>query len=146
MYDKEVANSSGFFKDPVTKVPLTGREPRVIQCTLTETGSLVWPQIKASDGSFIRLTYALWTDEEKQIYKKYRNKDAVQSAHSQVVYTRHADMAVAACDTLIGVWFFNGRKYYILSVKGKYGYCVVAENKLPAGLLDDIYANMEVSE
>jgi len=146
MYDKEVANSSGFFRDPVTKVPLTGREPRVVQCALSETGSLVWPQIKASDGSFIRLTYALWTDEEKQIYKKYRNKDTVQSTHSQVVPTKHTDIAVAACDTMIGVWFLNGRKQYILSVKGEQGYCIVAEDKLPVGLLDDIYASMEVSE
>ena len=146
MYDKEVANSSGFFKDPVTKAQLTGREPRVVQCALSETGSLVWPQIKASDGSFIRLTYALWTDEEKQVYKKYRNKDTAQSTHSQVVPTKHADIAVAACDTVIGVSFLNGRKQYILSVKGKQGYCVVAEDKLPAGLLDGIYANMEVSE
>lgn len=66
------ANSNGYFKDPSTGDWLTGLEPRSVSISITDTGSLVWPEVKLSDGSSVKIVYKLWTDEEKQIYKQYR--------------------------------------------------------------------------
>ena len=71
-FDPEVANSNGFFKDPKTKADLTGKEKRVIQCSIDDTGKLIWPQVQFSDGSVGKIVYKLWTNEEKAIYKQYR--------------------------------------------------------------------------
>lgn len=68
----EVQNSSGYFKDPITKEDLTGLESRVIECSITDEGKLIWPQIKFSDGTTGKIVYRLWTAEEKKIYKEYR--------------------------------------------------------------------------
>lgn len=67
------ANSNGYFKDPLTGDWLTGLEPRSVAISITDTGSLVWPEVKISDGSSVKIVYKLWTDEEKQIYKQYRS-------------------------------------------------------------------------
>lgn len=90
-YDPSVANSNGYFKDPVTKQDLTGNEPRVVQCAIEDSGKLIWPQVKFSDGSVGKIVYKLWTAEEKAIYKQYRSlsKQKVpptkkEPAHSQM--------------------------------------------------------------
>lgn len=67
------ANSNGYFKDPLTGDWLTGLEPRSVNIAITETGSLIWPEVKISDGSSVKIVYKLWTDEEKQVYKQYRS-------------------------------------------------------------------------
>jgi len=66
------ANSNGYFKDPGTGEWLTGLEPRSVKATITESGSLIWPEVKASTGESIRLVYKCWTAEEKALYKQYR--------------------------------------------------------------------------
>lgn len=71
-YDPEVANSSGFFKDPVTKEDLSVDTPRVVPCKL-ENGKFTWPCVLCSDGTqLLKIVYKYFTDEEKQLYKQYR--------------------------------------------------------------------------
>ena len=71
-YDPEVANSSGFFKDPVTKEDLSVDTPRVVLCKL-ENGKFTWPCVLCSDGTqLLKIVYKYFTDEEKLLYKQYR--------------------------------------------------------------------------
>jgi len=71
-FDPEVANSGGFFKDPVTKQWLTGNEPRVVEGHIDEKGKYVVPQIKLSDGSTGKLVFRFWSKKEKELYDIYR--------------------------------------------------------------------------
>jgi len=75
-YDPEVANSSGYFKDPVTKEDLSVGMPRVAEPTMEEW---TWPLVAASDGSQIKIVYAYFTDFEKQCYKAYRARGSASS-------------------------------------------------------------------
>ena len=97
-FDPEVANSNGFFKDPKTKVDLTGKEKRVIQCSIDDTGKLIWPQVQFSDGSVGKIVYKLWTNEEKAIYKQYRANGKVRIKPEKPI-DKHADDADDADDT-----------------------------------------------
>ena len=73
-YDPEVANSSGYFKDPITKEDLSPETPRVVQCELKD-GKFIWPCVAASDGSqLLKIVYKYFTDEEKDLYKAYRGR------------------------------------------------------------------------
>lgn len=71
----EVKNSSGYFKDPVTFEDLSVAMPREVVCSVTEEGRFVWPQVRVSDGSLVKIVYKYFTDEEKQLYKEYRSHD-----------------------------------------------------------------------
>ena len=72
MIDTRYANSSGYFKDPVTGEDLSVDTPRVIQCELRD-GKFIWPQVAVSDGSaLIKIVYKYFTEEEKSLYKQYR--------------------------------------------------------------------------
>lgn len=79
--DPEVANSNGFFKDPGTRQPLTGAEERVVKCELLPNGKLVWPQVRFSDGTQGKIVFKLWTAEEKETYKRYRNVGKSEPVH-----------------------------------------------------------------
>lgn len=76
-YDPEVANSSGYFKDPVTKEDLSVSMPRVVEPTMEEW---TWPLVTASDGTQIKIVYAYFTDFEKQCYKAYRARGSASSS------------------------------------------------------------------
>lgn len=159
-FDPEVANSGGFFKDPKTKVDLTGQEKRVIQCSIDNTGKFVWPQVQFSDGSVGKIVYKLWTNEEKAIYKQYRangkvrikpEKPAIkqvkvteqtdEGTHSHVeAYKEPSGESVPAgstlsyikkCDEHLGVWIFEGVLYDLLSVKGSHSYMPIPRSLIP---------------
>lgn len=107
--DKSVANSNGYFKDPVTKQDLSANMPRVIKAGIEDSGKFIWPQVQVSNGTVVKIVYKYFTDEEKQIYKQYRalgkskvhvsvpvaHKEQVKEAipvkgHSQVKYDTEA--------------------------------------------------------
>ena len=71
----EVKNSSGYFKDPVTFEDLSADMPREVVCSVTDEGKFIWPQVRVSDGSLVKIVYKYFTDEEKQLYKEYRSHD-----------------------------------------------------------------------
>lgn len=74
-YDTRFANSSGYFKDPVSGNDLSPDTPRVIPCEFKD-GKFVWPQVPISDGSgLIKIVYKYFTPEEKELYKQYRGRD-----------------------------------------------------------------------
>lgn len=77
-YDPEVANSSGFFKDPVTKEDLSVDMPRAIECRL-DNGKFIWPQVMFSNGNLGKIVYKYFTEEEKSLYKQYRGYDSKPS-------------------------------------------------------------------
>lgn len=83
-FDSRVANTSGFFKDPVTFEDLTGLEERVVKCSIDDSGKFIWPQIKFSDGSVGKIVYKLFTTEEKDIYKQYRGRGVCKHEVSKV--------------------------------------------------------------
>lgn len=73
-YDPEVANSSGYFKDPITKEDLSVDTERVVKCELKD-GKFIWPCVLSSDGNqLLKIVYKYFTDEEKDLYKQYRGR------------------------------------------------------------------------
>ena len=70
--DTSVANSNGYFKDPVTKQDLSANMPRVIKAGIEDSGKFIWPQVQVSNGTVVKIVYKYFTEEEKQIYKQYR--------------------------------------------------------------------------
>lgn len=70
--DTSVANSNGYFKDPVTKQDLSASMPRVIKAVIEDSGKFIWPQVQVSNGTVVKIVYKYFTEEEKQIYKQYR--------------------------------------------------------------------------
>lgn len=71
--DSTVANSSGYFKDPVTKEDFSIDTPRVVECKL-ENGKFTWPMVMTSTGDPVKIVYKYFTDEEKNLYKAYRGR------------------------------------------------------------------------
>lgn len=143
--DREVMRSGAYFKDPGNMQPLTGKEPRVIECRLTEDGKFVWPQIRFSNGTVGKIVYSLYTAEEKAIYKQYRSKgikrekpvvkqaivkesindkevDTVQQYHEPNYDDSVASMTTLAyiknCDTHVGVLILDGHIYDNITAKG----------------------------
>lgn len=73
-YDPAYANSSGYFRDPITGEDLSIDTPRVVQCELKD-GKFVWPMVLRSDGEqMLKIVYKYFTDEEKELYKQYRGR------------------------------------------------------------------------
>lgn len=158
-FDPDVANSSGFFKDPGTRLPLTGNEERVVKCELLDNGKLIWPQVRFSDGTQGRIVFRLWTAEEKVLYRKYRGIGAFaekeklikERTHPQVVredgveidtYAHFTDDGqstpaqstldfIKRCDTWLGPWDFDGILYDLLQKKGDRGYRPVPRCLVP---------------
>lgn len=70
--DPAYGNSSGYFRDPVSGEDLSADTPRVIPCSF-ENGKFTWPCVMRSDGeALLKITYKLFTEEEKDLYKAYR--------------------------------------------------------------------------
>lgn len=141
----EVKNSSGYFKDPVTFADLTVDMPREVAAAVTEEGKFIWPLVKVSDGSLVKIVYKLFTDEEKALYKEYRSHDGKrktvrQSKKPEVSYSpsgediskvpdeiayddeaagsAHALALIASCDRIIGVSQIAGLTYAMLTCNG----------------------------
>lgn len=66
--EKEFKNSYGYFKDPYTGKPLTGKEERV--------GESLIPRVKDSQGNSIPIVSTLWTQAEKDRYNAERKNGA----------------------------------------------------------------------
>jgi hypothetical protein len=156
-FDPTVANSNGYFKDPGTRQDLTGNEPRVIKCSIDDTGKLIWPQVQFSDGSVGKIVYKLWTAEEKAIYKQYREngkqkiKPAVQKPVADTVVHEESKPEapvkeinyegsvpsgkmlayIRNCDKVIGVWNWDGMLWDLLTVEGSRSYMPVARCLIP---------------
>ena len=146
-YDPEVANSSGYFKDPITKEDLSVDTPRVIPCSF-ENGKFTWPCVASSDGNqLLKIVYKYFTDEEKDLYKAYRGRPSggeprqrkpkepkVQESEEQVtlksepeIVIKHSEescasmntlVLLAQCDTSYGVSFINGIMYGLVGKRG----------------------------
>lgn len=154
-FDPEVANSGGFFKDPVTKQWLTGNEPRVVEGHIDEKGKYVVPQIKLSDGSTGKLVFRFWSKKEKELYDIYRKgakakkemqqKEEPQQQQQEVVTHSHVEQDKygpdAASKTVLdvikksnisyGVWIFDTIKYDLLGVSGNKSYTPVPRSIIP---------------
>lgn len=154
-FDPAVANSNGYFKDPGTRQDLTGNEPRVIKCSIDDSGKLIWPQVQFSDGSVGKIVYKLWTAEEKAIYKQYREngkqktkpvqKETVtiqtdQEPPEPVAHEPNYNGSVASgrmlayirnCDRVIGTWNMDGTIHDLLTVEGSRSYMPVPRCLIP---------------
>lgn len=145
-FDPEVANSSGYFKDPVTKEDLSVDTPRVIQCSF-ENGKFVWPCVASSDGTeVLKIVYKYFTDEEKALYKAYRGRGNSTSERKprsssskpkeqkqehvkereqvlvkfdeQAAVSEKTQEIIRKCDEYLGVIQTQGLTYSLLSIKG----------------------------
>lgn len=147
-YDPEVANSSGYFKDPVTKEDLSVDTPRVVKCELNG-GKFIWPMVMISDGSGpIKIVYKYFTDEEKELYKAYRGRPSSGTSVRKPVEKRvsehvkeeqevvepkvkastyddnksarsySTEQIINSADRCIGTSFMDGIAYAVLTVKG----------------------------
>ena len=141
-YDPEVANSSGYFKDPVTKEDLSADMPRVAEPTMEEW---TWPLVTASDGSQVKIVYAYFTDFEKQCYKAYRARGKASTSDNSlpkvgrpvttekpvhrakdtqpveeavdatpIAVSADTQMIIANCDKILGVSQIAGITYALL--------------------------------
>lgn len=67
-------NSTGYWKDPNDGRDLAQDEPRVQTCKPGEP--FAWPMIALANGDIVKLNSKLWSADEKQCYKEYRNGGA----------------------------------------------------------------------
>lgn len=146
-FDPAYANSSGYFKDPVTGEDLSVDTPRVIPCSF-ENGKFIWPCVASSDGSqILKIVYKYFTDEEKELYKAYRGRSSSGERKPRPSKTEPADTEsapqkpvdyqvvkydeegaasastqeiIADCDTCLGIAFISGIPYALLT-KGNSG-------------------------
>lgn len=144
MVDSSVANSSGYFKDPVTKEDFSIDTPRVVECKL-ENGKFTWPMVMTSAGDPVKIVYKYFTDEEKGLYKAYRGRpstgtsvrktaekklpESVEEKQEVVDDTKHhynsqsarshtTEELIASCDMYLGTSYMDGMPYAIISKKG----------------------------
>lgn len=156
--DSSVMRSGAYFKDPGNMQPLTGKEPRVIECRITEDGKFVWPQVRFSNGTVGKIVYSLYTVEEKAIYKQYRSQgikrekpvikqavvketidnneiDTVQQYHEPNYEDSVASATTLAyiknCDRHIGVLIFDGNIYDNITATGSKQYMPVPRSLIP---------------
>ena len=156
MIDPEVQNSSGYFKDPITKEDLSVDTPRVIPASL-ENGKFQWPMVLSSDGeNLLKIVFRYFTDEEKQLYNEYRGRptsserqprkkvepqkqqEPEEPAPTVVTYTEdNTDdplailMLLAECDTQYGVSFINGNMYCLVGKRGTGKYYHIRRELIP---------------
>ena len=148
MIDSSVANSSGYFKDPVTKEDFSIDTPRVVECKL-ENGKFTWPMVMTSAGDPVKIVYKYFTAEEKELYKAYRGRPSVGTSvekklpkpveekqevvddddddddddtkhryNSQSARSHTTEELIASCDMYLGTSYMDGMPYAIISKKG----------------------------
>lgn len=153
MIDPEVQNSSGYFKDPITKEDLSVDTPRVIPASL-ENGKFQWPMVLSSDGDqLLKIVFRYFTDEEKRLYNEYRGRPTSSERQPKktveiqqedepeptvVTYTEdNTDdplsilMLLAQCDTQYGVSFINGQMYCLVGKRGTGKYYHIRRELIP---------------
>ena len=140
MIDSSVANSTGYFKDPVTKEDFSIDTPRVVECKL-ENGKFTWPMVMTSAGDPVKIVYKYFTAEEKELYKAYRGRpssgtsvekklpepvkeeqkvvdDTKHHYNSQSARSHTTEELIASCDMYLGTSYMDGMPYAIISKKG----------------------------
>ena len=86
VFDPRWQTSEGtYFKDPGSGADLSPATERVKKCELTAEGKFIWPRVLVNGGEEVKIAFRLFTSEEKQIYKQYRNRGKeIHGAHSHV--------------------------------------------------------------
>lgn len=86
VFDSRWQTSEGtYFKDPGSGADLSPATERVNKCELTAEGKFIWPRVLVNGGEEVKIAFRLFTNEEKQIYKQYRNRGKeIHGAHSHV--------------------------------------------------------------
>lgn len=170
MIDNSVANSSGYFKDPVTKEDFSIDTPRVVECKF-ENGKFTWPMVMTSAGDPVKIVYKYFTDEEKNLYKAYRGRpstgatarkpvekripvaedvdveDTLVPQVEEVKYKPGSAMAKTTeellnkCDTFLGCSFLAGITYAVFSIKGS-----KQQYHIPRSIIPDSFMNKFLEE
>lgn len=162
VFDSRWQTSEGtYFKDPGSGADLSPATERVKKCELTAEGKFIWPRVLVNGGEEVKIAFRLFTSEEKQIYKQYRNRGKeIHEAHSHVESTHinveegevHTKPAYAPrpslpvlgsapagstlawirnCDKVYGVWLFDNVTYDLLGMEGYSGYQPIARSLIP---------------
>lgn len=84
VFDSRWQTSEGtYFKDPGSGADLSPATERVKKCELTTEGKFIWPRVLVNGGEEVKIAFRLFTNEEKQIYRQYRNRGKeIHGAHS----------------------------------------------------------------
>ena len=155
VFDSRWQTSEGtYFKDPGSGADLSPATERVKKCELTVEGKFIWPRVLVNGGEEVKIAFRLFTSEEKQIYKQYRNRGKeIHGAHSHVeegevqtkpVYAPRPSLPVLSsapagstlawirnCDKVYGVWLFDNVTYDLLGMEGYSGYQPIARSLIP---------------
>lgn len=162
VFDPRWQTSEGtYFKDPGSGADLSPATERVKKCELTSEGKFIWPRVLVNGREEVKIAFRLFTNEEKQIYKQYRNRGKaqaskqeenreIQGAHSHVesvhlnVEAAKVSMPVLGsapagstlawirnCDKVYGVWLFDNVTYDLLGMEGYQGYQPIARSLIP---------------
>ena len=162
VFDPRWQTSEGtYFKDPSSGADLSPATERVKKCELTAEGKFIWPRVLVNGGEEVKIAFRLFTSEEKQIYKQYRNRGKeihgahshVESAHNNVeegethtkpAYAQKPSLPVLGsapagstlawirnCDKVYGVWLFDNVTYDLLGMEGYSGYQPIARSLIP---------------
>lgn len=152
VFDPRWQTSEGtYFKDPGLGADLSPATERVKKCELTSEGKFIWPRVIVNGGEEVKIAFRLFTDEEKQIYKQYRNRgkaqvpkqEEIQGAHSHVEAAKVSMPVLGSapagstlawirnCDKVYGVWLFDNVTYDLLGMEGYSGYQPIARSLIP---------------
>ena len=162
VFDSRWQTSEGtYFKDPSSGADLSPATERVKKCELTAEGKFIWPRVLVNGGEEVKIAFRLFTNEEKQTYKQYRNRGKeihgahshVESVHNNVeegevhtkpVYAPKPSLPVLGsapagstlawirnCDKVCGVWLFDNVTYDLLGMEGYSGYQPIARSLIP---------------
>ena len=155
VFDSRWQTSEGtYFKDPGSGADLSPATERVKKCELTAEGKFIWPRVLVNGGEEVKIAFRLFTNEEKQIYKQYRNRGKeIHEAHSHVeegeVHTKQVCASkpslpvlgsapagstlawIRNCDKVYGVWLFDSVTYDLLGMEGYSGYQPIARSLIP---------------
>lgn len=139
-YDPEVANSSGYFKDPVTKENLSPDTPRVVRCEFKD-GKFTWPMVLASDCTqLLRIVYRLFTDEEKDLYRAYRGREVRERPEpvpvTEDTVEEDAGSLLAKCDSAYGTAIVGGVMYGLVGRRDGGEVHAVPRAEIPAPVWD----------
>lgn len=77
-------SDGAYFKDPLTGKDLQVDMKRVVECKVTDEGKFVWPQVLLSNGEQVKIVYRYFTEQEKLLYKQYRDKGKVKQLAKSV--------------------------------------------------------------
>lgn len=155
VFDSRWQTSEGtYFKDPGSGADLSPATERMKKCELTIEGKFIWPRVLVNNGEEVKIAFRLFTDEEKQIYRQYRNRGRVQASNQEKtreIQGAHSHVEVAKvsmpvlgsapagstlawirnCDKVYGVWLFDNVTYDLLGMEGYSGYQPIARSLIP---------------